>query len=367
MGSRRRVLINLSMVDKKPTGVGNVALNFINELQKYPEKDNILVLSPVTIENNTIPQKKISQLVRNDKYPKIAGLARFLWNQIFFTLYGLKYDLCYCPTTHGSLFLSNQVITIHDVISLNFPKNHKLQSLYFKYIVKIFVQRAKYIITISEFTKKEIVRFYGCSEDKIKVIHNSYDKQAFRKIDLSNQDFFLHNKLKALNKDRFLLVVGAAYSHKNIETILKAFSKSKTRTSTALVIVGGVNNYLVSLQEICKDLRITEDVLFLHYVSQDELVQLYNKADLFVYLSLYEGFGIPLLEAMACECPILTSDIAVFHEVCKDEVMYIDPLASDEVAKVLDKQHSRKKYSANERFSWAKSAEVLNSVLNKYK
>lgn len=366
MGLKKRLLVNLSMVDEKPTGVGNVALNLINELQEYSNDIDILLLSPVTIEKNNLPQKRISQLVRNDKYSKVSGIARFLWNQIFFTFYGYKYDLCYCPTTHGSLFLKNQIITIHDVISLNFPKNHRLQSLYFRFIVKILVKRAKYIITISEFTKKEIVKFYNCPEEKIKVIPNSYDKHNFRSINLENKNFFLFNKLKELNKQQFILIVGAAYPHKNIETILRAFSNTNIRSNTAIVIVGGKNNYLNFLKDICEDLKITNDVLFLNYVSREELIELYNKASLLAYLSLYEGFGIPLLEAMACECPILTSDIPVFHEVCGEEVTYVNPIATKEVTELLNNlkyEPGRKKYFINSEFSWSKSAEKLAKII----
>lgn len=370
---KKKVLINGSMIGENPTGVGIVSINVLKLLSKIPNRNfDVMVFTSAKLDIE-FPIFKLTNLLRADKYGKIAAIFRFLWNQINLTIYGIKYNLCYSSTTHASIFLKNQIITINDLICISFPNNHKLQYYYFKYVVPIFVRRAKHIITISEFVKEDIIRFYNCSPDKISVVYCGFEKEAFRLNNNLNLSFFLEEKLCEMNKKSFVLAVGATYKHKNIESVIKSFEKSKTRQDNALVIVGGggQSSYIESLKELTLELKLQNDVIFLGYVKKDELIQLYNNAIILIYLSFYEGFGLPLLEAIACGCPVLASDIPVFHEICGNNISYVSPLDIIQIANRMDEMvFMPNKVKINEgmldKYSWEKTAQSISNIIKSH-
>lgn len=346
------------MVDEKPTGVGMVAISIINYLLLEPSLD-VKVLCPTDIH---FPCKekviKVSQLLMANKYGKLAALYRFVWNQFVYPFYASKYAVAYSPTTHGSIFLRNQIITLHDLISFQFPSIHRLQRLYFKLILPIFLKKNKKIITISKSVKEDILRYFPKTEpSKIEVIYNGYDSDLFKKND---------GATTLIESEEFILAVGPTYAHKNFERLILAYNDLplKTKEKYPLFIVSGKEPYLSSIKKLVDTYELQDFVKFLGYVSTPELSLLYNNGTALVYLSLYEGFGLPPIEAMACGCFVVASNTSSIPEVCGSAAYYVDPLKINEITDalkiVLESPSLRDEYSKRginrvQLFQWKES------------
>jgi glycosyltransferase involved in cell wall biosynthesis len=268
------------------------------------------------------------------------------------------------------LNLDNCIITCYDLIPLVYEKsyssNFNLKGL----------KKADRIITISEFSKNEIIKYVGYPQNKIDVIypavnHNIYYKTGERQI------------IKELNipeNSKIVLYVGSEQPRQNVPNLLKAFSKIKKRISNIkLVKIGRPQFYGAREQilELIDDLDLKEDVLFIDYVSEEDLPKWYNAADLLVYPCEYAGFGLPPLEAMACGTPVITSNTTSLPEVVGDAGIMIDPhnieLMSENMYKILTNDGLRndlgeRGIKRSKFFAWDKAAretykvyELLNS------
>ena len=218
------------------------------------------------------------------------------------------------------------------------------------------VKTSQHILTVSEFSKSEILRFYPFIKgEKISVVYNAVNRQLFK---------CLSDVPPA--KEPFVLCVSSIDPRKNFARLIEA---CQGLTEAKLYIVGNYNRVFGEQQ-----LTSTSDhIHFLGRVSDQELVRLYNQAECFVFPSLYEGFGLPPLEAMACGCPVLVSDIPVEREVCADAAQYFNPLEPSEILRIIAQYLSntdviketmrQKGYENLTRFSWEKSARALMEII----
>jgi len=368
--------MNGSMLDDKPTGVGVYSFNLINNLSNlFYDKQwtKLTVFTPTTLLlNERIKVVKLSGLLQSSRHGKLAAFCRFIWNTFSYPLQARKFDLLISPTTHGSFLLKNQIITIHDLLSLRYKNISAHQRIYFKYLLPSLIKRASIIIAVSQNTKKDIIHFFNCPEDKVQVIHNGYDDAAYFRIEENKQ---LINK--AYNVNNYLLAVGPTYPHKNFEKLIMAYStlSSANKKQHPLVIAGGKDKYVKSLKQFVESMGLQNDVYFIGYVPLELMPSLYREAFALVFPSLYEGFGIPLLEAMACGCPVITSNTSSMPEVCGDAAMYFNP--NDEVsiklslqALINDEQLRRgfieKGIIQAESFSWKKMAQSFNDIIDNF-
>ena len=218
------------------------------------------------------------------------------------------------------------------------------------------VKTSQHILTVSEFSKNEILGFYPfLKAEKISVVYNAIDHQIF----------------KPQTSDPFVLCVSSIDPRKNFARLIEA---CQGLTGAKLYIVGKYNR--VFSQQMQLD-TTSDHIQFLGRVSDEELVRLYNQAACFVFPSLYEGFGLPPLEAMACGCPVLVSDIPVEREVCGDAALYFNPLDSKNIlhtitqylndADVIKEKMRQKGYENVTRFSWERSALALMKIVNEEK
>ena len=239
-----------------------------------------------------------------------------------------KTALVYSPSTHGSLFLKNQIITIHDLIAINFPTQYKFQYYYFKYYVPLLIKKAKCIVAISEFTKKEIEKYYKIDPSKIKVIYNGI---SFSETKYSENEVKI---LADLVEDKpFFVCIGASFSHKNIETLLQSI-KIVENLDVRYVIIGRNNKYFKRLIELAKELNL-DNIVFLNYISDELLALLYTRALANIYISLYEGFGYPPMEAARFGTISVISDIPVLKEIYGESMLYVNPTDILEIANRL--------------------------------
>jgi glycosyltransferase involved in cell wall biosynthesis len=252
-------------------------------------------------------------------------------------------------------------MTIHDLSFLENPKwfSHAYYWWY-KVMTPLAVRTSQHIITVSAFSKQEIRRFYTfLKEQDITVIYNATDESLFRPLP----------QIQAPT-ERFALAVSSLDPRKNFNRLIEAFTDIP---ECKLYIVGA--RHRVFTQQDNKAAQ-QDNIHYLGRVTDEELVQLYNQAVCFIFPSLYEGFGLPPIEAMSCGCPVLVSDIPVLREVCGDAATYFDPYNPYDIRKVIrqfldtsqgdrndvtSRHHTRSNPLVT--FSWEKSAKTLINLL----
>ncbi len=232
--------------------------------------------------------------------------------------------------------------------------------------VPVYLKRADIIIAVSEYVKKAIIKHFGIPEHKIKVIYAGIRKQ-FRVIEDHVGDLML-KKISA--NVPYILTVATSVERKNIKNLLHAFAIAKqTFKDLKLVIVGDKKNIESKIHQETKDLK--NDLIFSGYLDADQLAYFYNRAEVFVFPSLYEGFGLPVIEAMACGCPVITSNVSALPEIAGNAALLVNPYSIEEIASAIKKVLIDKtlKYDMKLKglmrakdFSWGKSAKEMVEI-----
>jgi len=265
------------------------------------------------------------------------------------------------------------LINVHDVGFKRFPKLYKpIQVWYHDLTMWRIKKRADVIITISEFSKREIMELYGVKPEKIRVVYLGFDEKKFF-ADGGNPDI-----LKKYNITQpYLLYVGRLEKKKNIGNIIKAFALARAKhDNLQLVLAGSGGNQFEEIKKIIADAKLENEVIITGYVDSGDLSELYQQAEMFLFPTLYEGFGLPILEAMACGTPVIASDMAPHTEVGGLVAYYIDPYSpkalADAIIKILDsaglKAELREKGMLRvKEFSWRRTAEEVLKIIIKQK
>lgn len=257
----------------------------------------------------------------------------------------------------GPVVYSNQVATLHDIAFIRNPESFSwmFRNAY-KLMSRVLLARSRALLTVSEFSKGEISSYFGADLGKIFVVPNAVDARFARRVP------------RVLAARPYLLAVSSPSAHKNFSRVIEAYSRWGGCGAVDLLIVGGQVSSFATQQFG----ELPSGVRFLGRVSDDELIDLYSGAVAFVFPSLYEGFGIPPLEAQACGCAVMASNAASIPEVLGDSAFYFDPLDTDGMAQAMDAVVSDgvlrgeliKRGRANvERFSWSSSAQIVAQVL----
>ncbi|MFA6963140.1 MAG: glycosyltransferase family 1 protein [Patescibacteria group bacterium] len=283
-------------------------------------------------------------------------------------------DLYWAPTSPivPAIAKIPTVHTIHDLSNLIFPQTHTWKGIL---VDKIFtywaVKRTKKVITISEATQKDILSFYPFAKGKIEITPLGFD-QAFKPMtDSEIAPILAEDKLKP----GYILFVGTLEPRKNIETILGAFAKldPKTQEAHPLIICGKKGWLYENIFAKVDQLNLKDKVKFLEHKGLRELPALYNGASVFVFPSLYEGFGLPPLEAMACGKAVIVSNVSSLPEVVGDAGILIEPKDADNLAQNITKILSDNNYRQDleqrglrraKEFSWEKTADQTRDILS---
>ncbi|MBN3992483.1 MAG: glycosyltransferase family 4 protein [Nostoc sp. NMS2] len=353
------ILANLSFAPTQPTGWLSYSLNLLKEL-KYLDID---VLSP----------REISGIKCYDSPSDITTdfginghLKRLLWTQFKLPsrYHKIKSTLLFSPIPEAPLFSScSYVITVHDLIPLRFPQWFSItQQLYCSYYVRAVIQQSKHVICNSTATAEDLSKFLGVTEDKITAIALGYDSENFRFLDLPTRNYFLY--------------LGRHNPHKNPERLITAFAALPNCKDYELWLAGPSDRrYTPSLKAQVAQLGITNQVKFLDYVPDSELPKIINEAIALVFPSLWEGFGLPVLEAMACGTPVITSNLSSLPEVAGDAAILIDPYDTEEITEAMQavatdsalRSHlSSQGIIHSQQFSWEKTGQATAEVLSRY-
>lgn len=293
------------------------------------------------------------------------------WRDIVFPLHLYlkpKIDILFCPAHYTPRFCPvPTIVTIHDTSYLYFKDEFLKKDLYkLTSWTKHAIQKSVKVITVSASTKNDVLKNYHVPTDKVQVIHNGFDK--------SKESYRSSDGTFSLPKSPYLLYVGTIQPRKNIKTLITAFkSLHEHNPKFKLVIVGKMGWLFGDVFDYVLEQGLEDQVIFTGYVSNSQLAALYSKAECFIFPSLYEGFGIPLLEAMQHRCPVVASNAASLPEVGGDAALYFDPHdpedIKDKIMNVMSDTKVRqtlvkKGLKRVQLFSWEKSAkETLHTLI----
>jgi glycosyltransferase involved in cell wall biosynthesis len=231
------------------------------------------------------------------------------------------------------LVACRSVVTIHDCIHLMFPQYlpNRLALSYARGSIAMATRRATRIMTVSDSSKRDIMRFFGTSGDKIDVIPNAYDERFGI---APREDEIARVRERYQLQDEFVLYAGNVKPHKNLERLIEAFHLVRQRglDHVKLVLIGDDISKYAALRRAVHRNQLHKYVRFLGYLPEETLRALYRLASVFVFPSLYEGFGLPPLEAMASGTPVVTSNVSSLPEVAGDAAVLVDPYSPEAIA-----------------------------------
>jgi glycosyltransferase involved in cell wall biosynthesis len=262
-----------------------------------------------------------------------ANLQRLFWYQsaLYKHLREENSKLFYSPIHEGMLFPSiSQILTIHDILPLKFPEQYKRFYWYFRFMLPQMLRSSKAIFVDSIATQRDIESYYGQINIPVHVVYVGYQNDIFYPSTLEEIDKIK----KKYNLARYIFTISELRPYKNIRRLIEAFTSPELE-NFQLVIAGKVHHLDLEITAYPQQLGIQHRVIFLGSVSIQELVPLYSGASVFAFPSLYEGFGIPMVEAMACGCPVVASNISCIPEVCGEAAYYFDPFSPGQIAKAI--------------------------------
>ncbi|MEI6627638.1 MAG: glycosyltransferase family 1 protein [bacterium] len=308
----------------------------------------------------------------------LVWLPKYLWTQIrlWWELLLNPPDVLFVPAhTIPFLFLSKKIkvaVTVHDVGFKRFPELYKrIQYWYHELTMWRIKRRADIILTVSEFSKQEIVKLYNILPDKITVAPLGFDASQYNKQSNQSADVLHYYGITT----PYLLYVGRIERKKNVIRMVEAFNiLAKSNSQLKLVLAGGDGNELHNIKQKIADYKLENRILLLGYVKKEHLPIIMSSAVIFLFPTLYEGFGIPILEAMACGVPVVTSNINPHQEVAGVAAVLADAKSekdlAEKIAELLADEVKRKELIIKglERvkdFSWEKTAKIILARLLK--
>lgn len=339
-----RIYVNGRFLTQPLTGINRFAYEICVELSK------ILDITLIVPHENFDSAYDLNNL----KIIQYGSLHSHLWEQISL--------LRFLRRNHRSILISfsgigpimykRKISTIHDV-SFLYNKNWFSKTYYhlYKILTPLLIKTSRKILTVSEFSKSEIYSHYKKSVQKIEVIYNAVNTKTFK-------NFERHSIPKTV------LTVGSIDPRKNLKNLIAAFN-SEILSDVQLLVIGNANRIFGTSQ--IPDSKY-DNVKFLGRVSDEELSKAYSEASLFVSSSLYEGFGIPPLEALSAGCPIALSDIPVYREVFGDSAVYFNPESPESIAKCISENidvriNDNSRLRIINRYSWKISANKVANII----
>ncbi len=322
-----RIGIRVSPLASPLTGIPVYVLNLVREIARI-DRENLYFLYtnreiPFTLD---LPENFQVVLVRRP-YPRWQ-----LWYQIGLPVQMRRDRL---DLYHDTLFLLPLlqgkipgVITIHDLSGLLMPDFHQRRVSLTSRLIPQAVRKARRIITVSHFTRKEVEKLFPSAAGKTRVVYNGVGSQ----FQPSPPERVEEVKVKYGIKENYIMYLGTVEPRKNLKTLLRAFALLKNKIPHLLVIAGMKGWKYHGIFDLLRELSLEERVVFTGFVPEEDLPPLYSGADVFVYPSLYEGFGIPVLEAMACGTPVVASKTSSLPEVVGDAGLLADPHSPGEIA-----------------------------------
>lgn len=349
MGNNVRIAVNSRFLTQQVTGVQRYGIELARELKRIDSSIEFIC-----------PEKVVHHELKRELNAKVLGrFSGHLWEQIDLPLYlkSVGSPLLVNLANSAPMLYGNNVVSVHDVAFERFPESFSVKfRFYYRFMIPRVLKSSKAVVTVSEFSRNELVERYGLNHEKISVVYNAVNEQFRQKTTISDE--------------LYVLAVSSLNYQKNFHSLIKAFNLLEDK-NVKLYLVGGFNKSFADVTLI-DDIKKNKNIVFKGRVDDDELIMLYSNALCFVFPSFYEGFGIPPLEAQSCGCPVIVSNVASIPEICGESVVYCDPYNVDDIADkisgVLRDQKLRNDmvkmgYENVSRFSWKRSAEKIYSII----
>lgn len=277
------------------------------------------------------------------------------------------------PDSMAPIFAKNKcIITVHDIAFKALKDVFTFKTKLWKnFATKLSLRKADRIIAISEYTKKEIVKYYGQElSGRIDVVYNGFNDFSNEKINKEK----IRKEIIELEEEKYILTVSTISPRKNIDRLIRAYAESEVKSDAKLVIAGGFGWLYEDVVKLVDELKLSDRIIFTGKINDDELKLLYSKASIFVYPSIYEGFGLPPLEAMSYKIPCIVSDVTSMPEVVGNAAVLFDPLNINDLKQKIENlfydSNLQKKYSNLGaikvcEFSWDKCADNTSESYSK--
>lgn len=363
-----RIGIDARELEGRRTGVGRYLFNLLREWSEIAPHNNYILLFKRNIPDDQLFKKGCF----SKRLLALPGLLdrNIIWEQVYvpFLLKKEDLDIYFSPSyTIPLLIKVMAIVTIHDIsYEVNpqwFPPR---ESLIRRYFTRLSTEKADLVITVSEFSKKEIMKFYRLKEQKIKVIPEAPDRIFYS---ISDRDSIEEVKRRYNTGERFLLYVGSILNRRPIDELLRAFSDVvKDINGFKLFIIGENRTFpKMDIDGLIDSLHLNDKIIHLDHVPDNDLALLYKAAQIFIYPSFYEGFGLPVLEAMSSGIPVIAPNLTSFPEVVGDCGILLERLDKNEMTKAilrlirdesLRKELGIKGKERARNFSWSISAKM---------
>jgi glycosyltransferase involved in cell wall biosynthesis len=375
-----RIAITALTTPASKRGVGRYLTNLIAQLQQLDSENEYTIYTAAdnySIFDIHAPNFNEVRLPLTHHPRWLMRPLYHLWQHTLLMLHmkRLGVDLFHLPNTLPLFFsLVPTVITIHDLTEFKVRgKYNWLRQKFRMAILPVAVRKANRVIAVSGSTKSDLVKTLGVPDGKIDVIYQAADTDLVCNPEVSAAEL-LGTRYGV--RGRYILYVGTMLKHKNLPRLIRAFALLKNRDGLphSLVIAGkrgaGYDECLAAVEEC----GVQDSVIFTGYLPDEELAAFYRGADLFVFPSLYEGFGLPLLEAMACGLPVVTSNLSSLPEVAGEAALLVDPYDVESLSAAmrrvltepgLGQELGRRGREQVRRFSWRRCAEETLAVYRK--
>ena len=379
---------------KNRTGIEEYSFQVIKNLMNKLNNHQVVLYvrrnQKLKVESQKLPNNWSIKVI---KWP-------YLWTQVGLSLELFLHpvDVLFVPAhTVPIIHPANTVVTVHGLEYEFCPKAYSFwERIYMRCVIKNSCKWAKKIIAVSENTKKDLIELYKVSGDKIEVIYEGYDRNfEFRISNFESNPNFQNFNLKIESKfkiqnSKFLLFIGRLEERKNICGVIDAFEilKEKYNIPHSLVLAGNPGYGWEKIRFKIFESRFKNDIKLKGFVNDSEKYNLLKNADVFLFPSFYEGFGLPILEAQSLGTPVVTSNVSSIPEVTacchfsldvgssdyKCSALLVDPKSSEEIAKATYKLISDEKFRNNminmgfenvKRFSWEKCAKEIGELIKK--
>lgn len=364
-----KIGIDIRIIGKKRTGDEAVFFNLVKNLATIDKKNEYFLFTDRDPEKDADLAGEIKKLDfgQNFKVIFVKKTNRFCWNFWYLPNYLRKNPVDVFHTQYIAPFWLPKnvklVLTIHDISFNYFPEYIKRTDLFFlKTLIPRSIRRADKIITVSRNERQQIIDFYKIPAEKIEIAYNGVDFERFSRAYSAEEKENIRKKYSL--PEKFLLYIGTLQPRKNIPIAIEALKD----LNIALVLAGNrkAHNFDPEIDDAIKKNNLADKIIFPGWIDEEDKPALLQMAACFVFPTLYEGFGIPVIEAMAAGTPVVCSGIPVLREISKDAALFCDPENSQEFAENISKvladenlQNSLlekgKKIAQN--FNWQKTAE----------
>lgn len=369
----RIVIDGMPMLTSNMGGIGYYCYNIVKNMKALVSEDQYDILY-----NTSKHRKKLEVGEQYISYP-YRKILKYIGPRLFYNI-PLERHIGEFDIYHGTesyilpVKKAKTVVTIHDLefVKSTVTMNEKDVQQKLE-LIPYSIKTADRIIAVSQSTKNDIVEIYGINPDKIDITRLAAD-EIYRKIDPADVQMQKVRGKYGL-PEKFILYVGGVYPRKNIARMLQAYAEVKKQIgcSHKFVIVGGNGDNLPDVKECIRKLQLEDDIVYPGYVAIEDMPAIYNLAEVFMHVSLFEGFGLPPLEAMQCGTPTIVSNLTSLPEVVGDAALIADAYDPDDMIdklkKIIQDAHLRQEYSRRgieqaRKFNWIDTAKL---TLESYK